>query len=290
VFNLAQFLGELREGLPRLAFDTLTKAKFFRGLGSDYLNVEFGWKPFISDLQDAFSALEGASSVLFGPIGPVHRSRAAGDVYDQRSMSGTSVIPIMSTQNGLLQSSPLYRDFFKEFGSISGSTATTGNMTGMGTASFRSTLKTWFEGEFMLLPKAGFNPANYLDRLRSLMSTDITPALLWELSPWSWLVDWFLHIGDAIEAAQTATSNRIVSSYAYAMSEYEAVNAILLSNIAASGSRVYEGHKTTITQWTTLHRRRLRANPFGYSVNPTGSLNAGQWAILAALGFTKAGR
>lgn len=143
----------------------------------------------------------------------------------------------------------------------------------------------------MYLPKAGFNPDSYLDRLTALMNTDITPSVLWELSPWSWLVDWFLHIGDAIQANETASSNQILSSYAYAMSELDATNGAVFSDIrSASTARVYDGPKTAVTQWRTLHRRRLRANPYGYSVNPTSSLNVGQWAILAALGFTKAGR
>jgi hypothetical protein len=48
-FSLSTFLGELREGLPRLVPDLLTRAKTAKAAGGDYLNVEFGWKPLLND-------------------------------------------------------------------------------------------------------------------------------------------------------------------------------------------------------------------------------------------------
>lgn len=282
-FNVPQFLGELREGLPRLALETFTRANFFRGLGSDYLNVQFGWKPFLSDLRSAFEALTGASTVLFGPIGPVHRYRSAGKQFTSGFNRPTNFV--LSTKTEGFQHFdyvPLKKivDFTSgtQFGFLSAETL----------VSSRTEQRTWFEGDFMYLPKVGFNPDSYLDRLNALMDTEITPSVLWELSPWSWLTDWFLHIGDAINAAETASDSRILSSHAYAMSEDIHVNGILASNIRASStSRVYEGPSSAAHEWTTVRKRRIRANPYGFGVNPTTSLNAGQWAILAALGFTK---
>jgi hypothetical protein len=55
-----------REGLPSLIGASLLKerASFLRGLGGEYLNVQFGWKPLVADLKAAAKAIIDSDDIL----------------------------------------------------------------------------------------------------------------------------------------------------------------------------------------------------------------------------------
>jgi hypothetical protein len=63
VVNLGQFFGELHQ-LPRLPIFLKSRTKHFSDLGSEYLNVEFGWKPFVKDLIAAYKLQQTISARL----------------------------------------------------------------------------------------------------------------------------------------------------------------------------------------------------------------------------------
>ena len=119
------------------------------------------------------------------------------------------------------------------------------------------------------------------------MSTEITPALLWELAPWSWLADWVLHLGDSLRAQEAAMSNRVLTTYAYAMESVEVENHLALSNIRPRYTGSYAGPSHYSCAWTTTSRRRIRANPFGFIGTSASPLTVGQLGILNALSLKK---
>jgi len=294
VFDLGQFIGEAREGLPRFGLELLTKAKTFKGLGSDYLNVEFGWKPFISDLQSAGEALMGATTALLGPRGPLHRLRredveltsSGASVVDTQMAPTTWELCTGNSADAAWQALNTFRGLMTGYSIY---TAGDGNVNLHGNATFseRSVSERWFEGSFSFIPKIGFNPDSYIDRLGQLVKTDITPSTLWELAPWSWLTDWFLKIGNTIAANEVASDNRIVSNYAYAMESREITRGLLFTGLNAQN---YAGSSAVARQWVTTGKRRIRANPYGFKPMTTANLNTNQWLIMAALGLTSAGR
>ena len=279
-FNPGRFLGELREGLPSflpaLMFDRI---KGFKSIGSDYLNVQFGWLPFLNDLRELAKALVFASNGLFGPIGAQHRSYGRPPIVTQGESTGTADLSVVM---GSYYAPTAFQPYL---GSPSLSTTGLRSEYRFGWSEKRT---VWFEGEFVYLPKAGFDPKKYEDRLATLMSTDITPSVLWQLAPWSWLTDWFVNINASLSSAETALSNRILSTYAYAMETVERKHFVELSNIRPkSYFTIYDGPGTHSRVYTTTFKRRIRANPFGFIGNPEINLSAGQQTILAALGLTK---
>lgn len=283
-FSLSTFLGELREGLPRVLPSVLKPSvKRVRDAGSDYLNVEFGWKPLINDLQGMAQALLGASVGLYQPYGAFHRSRKSQPIVNfERAEGGSSAVPI-GYSIGATGLPAKYHAMLENAGS-------TGQSQARGSVSVvrRSEIKRWMEGEFVYLPKADFDRKRYQDRLETLMSVDITPSVLWELSPWSWLVDWFTDIGGSIASMEAAVSNRVVSTYCYAMEQTEtsvSTNAVIFGT--SSSSVIYDGPRTLNHVWKYTRKRRVRANPFGYSGSPDATLNGSQMAILGSLGLTK---
>ncbi len=297
VFNLAQFLGELREGLPRIAIDTLSKGRFFRGLGSDYLNVQFGWKPFLADLQNLGLALASSTSLLTGFTKPIHRRRMTSPLVSSEAGEGKFGVAFGFNPNIGVQPAALVRDSASALTRVPGLVSPGNNtqlMEATGWWSTRTESKMWYEAEYVLVPKIGFNPDSFLDRLEVLISTDITPSVLWELAPWSWLVDWAIKIGDSIAANEAASSNRLLTNYAYAMEESVVTHGTIAKNfVKRPGSSAETPSFTGSTvAWSavTTHKRRIRANPYGFNPVQTSITQPEQWAILGALGLSKSGR
>jgi hypothetical protein len=286
IFDLGVALGELREGLPRFVPDTMKKdLSKFKAIGSDYLNAQFGWIPFLSMVQDFASALAHASTGFVQPVGPYHRSYAPDGTGSTVISSGDGPASIrVGTLHNPVSLQPALTSFGGSPTSQSGFDPA--NATWKFTETVSRTL--WFEGEFVVLPKIGFDPSSYLDRLDAVMKVDITPATLWELAPWSWLFDWFFHLGESFRTSELALNDRILSTYGYAMERSSIYRKLELSNIRqTSTSRPYTGPTKLTSSWETTSLRRVRANPFGFTLNPTTGLSATQKAILGALGLTR---
>jgi len=289
VFDAAQFLGELREGLPTLAIASFkSSARVFQGLGSDYLNVEFGWKPFLNDLINAGKALAGATNLLSGSGERVHRSYGTPTVYTSDiQQSDLSInltdwlghpgqretafgLPLLPLGNGMAPNGSYY--FIRT-----------------------SERRQWFEGEFTNFFRLGFDPSSFLDRLDQLVNVKMTPSVLWELAPWSWLVDWHLRIGDSIRAQELVANDLLVMHYGYAM-EHTVLSELMSIDMSAN-ARTNPG-TSSYTYWPDLpnsisyvsrteYKRRIRANPYGFRTGGTSALSVGQLGILGALGLTR---
>jgi hypothetical protein len=290
VFDAGQFLGELREGLPRIAVDTVKNgARFYKGLGSDYLNVEFGWKPFLNDLINAARALAGATDMLRRQGERVHRR------YGGLPIQSSWELPWSSRSLSNWIGNPGLRSIWNPFPG----SPVTGNGPGPdGAQSYflrTRSVSRWFEGEFSSFYPLGFDPENYFSRLSVLIDGKISPSTLWELSPWSWLVDWYLRIGDSIAANEAAANDLLVMHYGYAMEH--TVQTDLISVDATAVRRTKPSTSSYVywlglpNKWSivskTERKRRLRANPYGFRVGGTSALTQGQLGILGALGLTR---
>jgi hypothetical protein len=283
-FSLAAFTGELREGLPRLTSDFLrSRLKDIRGVGSDYLNVKFGWEPLLADLQKLALNLLSASYGLFRPFGASHRRRVSSIPDEfirwESSESAAQMGVGFTTEFPYLNPPP------SSFTPLS-----TPRVVGRALATRKTVISRSIEGEFVYIPKAGFNPDKYMDRLETLMSVDITPSVLWQLTPWSWLVDWFNDIGGSISSMEAATSNRVLSTYLYAMETTHTTvhrqwTGMKRDNPSFVG--LYYGPDRIVQRNTYVRKRRIRANPFGFTGTPNAALSSDQKAILGALGLTK---
>lgn len=300
IFNLSQFLGELREGLPGLTL--LTKSVFkasignavkatSKNVGKNYVGYQFGIAPLVSDLQKFGQSLMAATAQLTGFCEPIHRRRemvlplVAQATSDSRSVGinwapslsqqalGPQFIPQITREGSFTSGSGMFP--------VAAEVLTSRNVN----------QKMWYEAEYVLVPKIGFDPSSYIDRLETLMNTDFTISTLWELAPWSWLLDWAVKIGDSISSNELATSNRVVTNYAYAMCETEVVESYVARNMrinsANSSTLTYNGPSTYAHSHRLVSKRRIRANPFGFNPVTSSITQSGQWAILGALAAAK---
>lgn len=98
-----------------------------------------------------------------------------------------------------------------------------------------------------------------------------------------------LKIGDALDAAEATANDRLIMHYGYAMEKSVYTTTSSWSNLKSTGTGyTYSGLPSSMTTWRTdVFKRRARANPFGFKAVAPNQLNAGQFAILGALGLSQ---
>lgn len=293
-FNLARSLAELRE-FPRVKLDFLSKSiaewrfqgdkwlqKGANRLGDDSLNILFGWAPLVSDMIGLCKALVSLTNgVIQEPVvtDPLHRTFRGPDDVQTYSTSGTTRSLEYRPASILTDSRILHPGPY---------VASPGPRIAW-SATKRYSRSQWFEASFTKFLPIGFDASNYLQKADLLLNTELTPLSVWQLSPWTWLSDWFVDISSTIAANQAASDKSLISHYAYAMEEtrceifldYEVLPSDTQYSWSASGPT--KGSFVTSTVW----KRRLRANPFGFVPGGPSGLNPFRTAVLAALGLSR---
>jgi len=115
--------------------------------------------------------------------------------------------------------------------------------------------------------------------------TTITPELLYNLIPWSWLVDYFTRVGDLFEALSGGIADRIVFDYAYVMRKVVHDRRIWAHQYMYFSATNTGMVTATYSKVGTL-KSRVGASPFGFGLKEQ-DLTPAQWGILGALGLSR---
>jgi hypothetical protein len=268
VVSLATFFGELREGFPKAIgsdlFRLRPKTAFKRG-SKEYLNWEFGWKPMIADLKKwIFAARHGDK--LWDQFKRDSGRRVRRDYYfpvsktvTETSHSG-SPLPAMALP-GLWQG---------------------GNSTFPYTRRETITRQQWFSGAFTYYADVDLDTEKtwkgHLQRLQKLYGVKITPDVIWNLAPWSWMVDWFTNTGDVITNLSRFSDDHLVMPYGYMMETSIREVEYDMRDVTPTG---YPPMHLT-QKFTTTVKVRRQATPYGFGLD-LDDLTSRQKAIIAAL-------
>jgi len=271
--SLSQFVGELKEGIPRVAISSLkTATNDFRKIGSGYLGLQFGWIPFLKDIINLCESVRDSNKIVQQFVrdsGRQVRRHWQGESQNYISFGG-----IVDTGHQPLANIPS-----ELYNSVTGPLSLTTEVQE----------DVWFSGAYVYYVPGGSDITSRFNRYaryaNRILGSDVTPELLWELAPWSWLVDWVSDVGYVVSNQQALHTDGLVLRYGYLMRHRTVTNTYKLS-----GLRFKRGSPTSCTiSLTTESKQRVRATPYGFGVD-TGSWNPQQWAILGALGATKAPR
>lgn len=286
--SLATMLGELKEKLPSLAGQTIArKGARPSSAGGEYLNVEFGWKPLIGDIEQLAKNVADVSKIISQfrrDSGKPIRRRAHLDQTVERSIVAAEALVL-----------PMPR---------MNATDVSGFFFGTGPSTVYDVFDehvndVWFSGAYSyhlseahdFLGKVG----EYEQLANQLLGTRITPETIWELTPWSWLLDWFGDFGTFVSNVSLLSGDSTVLRYGYVMHKTVSTRhrnvSGLLSN--AYGQPIVDRfgqHATTPSsisaRWEVTTKQRTRATPYGFGLN-IAEFTPRKWAILAALGLTK---
>lgn len=269
-------LAELyREGLPKAVGASLWKLRLddiVKGAGDDYLNVAFGWNPLVSEIRNFAYGLDNASKL----IRQFHRD--SGRVVRRRY----SMPPVKSVESIVYQDNTTPHTLSSFPGMYK-----TGSPKGKVIRIRTKTKRVWFSGAFTYHSgMETYRPAAVMESLgydaRRLLGLELTPTMLYNLTPWSWAADWVSSLGDVISNLESQQRYGLVMPYGY-----------LMEHIVTRDSYVWGGvnplvNDPPITPLTLVTETKLRrpANPFGFGLT-WASLDDTQKAILAALGISK---
>lgn len=272
--SLSTMLAELkREGLPDLPMRNfaLMKGSSAKTIGGEYLNLTFGIAPLIRDLDKILKAVVQSSKIV------QQMQRDSGRVV-RRGFSFPVQQELIASSRVRYNQYPLH-----SYDPINSS-------SGWLLSETTRTTEMWFSGAYTYYLDPGkdiVGKAKMYEQLANkLLGTRITAATLWELSPWSWLADWFANVGDNITVASAFQSDGLTLKYGYIMRKVTAqtMHSFALDSLP-SGKPSLASH--VIARSTTKQRRK--SSPYGFGLQ-TESFSDRQWAILGALGLTKAPR
>jgi len=271
------------EGIPTLpGIQTWRqRTEFLKGLGSEYLNYIFGWAPLKDEVESVVSAARQHRDLLSqyhrGEGSNTHRtyefpSNSSESVGETSNPSEWSGLPWSWTDN-----------------------------VGTRRVHLVNSTRRWFEGCFTYgLPSQTDSWGKALgfgSDADQLFGLALSPDILWELTPWSWAVDWFSNAGDVINNVTNFGLAGLVMRYGYMMEEsIEKVYAegsgpsLVVLNLKSQKKGEFSESRASSGAWScgyeTVTKRRVPASPFGFSVGWEG-LSPTQLAITAALGITR---
>ncbi len=277
--DLAVALAELRsegipEGIGSSTWQARTNAaRIAQATGKDWLAYQFGWLPLIGDMRKTADAIKHSREYLE----QFHRD--AGKPI-RRSVTFPAVESHKHLRSGsgyLLRAAPS-TEWDQCF--------VNSDLSGQYSLHQHDYSRVWFTGCFSYASSTDESAIGKLKRLEQdvnhLFGSRLTPEVVWNLTPWSWLSDWTNSIGTNISNASALQSDGLVLRYGYLMS-----TSIRDRVMTVTGPRLNGGltGPYAATLRTTV-KRRTKATPYGFGLNPN-AFTARQWSILGALGLSR---
>jgi hypothetical protein len=303
--DLLVSLAELiSEGFPSLLGEAIIKPSLKKGrhqtikaLGGEYLNVVFGFGPMLSDAKSIYNTVQKIDTIVEQWIRdngrPVRRRRRVTLPVEATNLSHSTLLGgnlgCVWYTPGATSSDPFtVGSQFGNPGSDGGKLTQTGQIIVDEDISFSSQFTydlsklrlSWGSNEV-----SDQNPdlRSYLGlHALGLSPTDLSFVTLWNLIPFSWLVDWFTNIGDLFDNFRAFQTAGLVCDYAYITST-ATKKMFLTSQLFKPG--YYDIAGTINARQKQV--RRLKATPYGFDFK-FQSLNNSQLGIMAALVSNKA--
>jgi hypothetical protein len=268
VADLATFIGELRnDGLPSLPSRQLLKELELRNLGGEYLNVVFGILPSLKDLKKFAEAYKESDKIL------AQLRRDSGKIVRRRYSFPDTVETVED--------------------SVTPNTACNvgSNLAVTGTRRIKTTVtrKTWFSGAYTYYLPKGDSPLDkynmFMAEANKLLGVRNLVDAYWNITPWSWALDWFANTGDVVHNLNAFANDGLVLRYGYMME-----TTIIESTYTWDGG-IYTGNGTIAPisvreVFRKTYKKRRKATPFGFGLSFDG-FSPRQLAIIAALGISK---
>lgn len=292
--GFSQFAAELRD-LPGMLS---TSAKGFReawytfggkdgpvvmqpkSAANHFLNHNFGWVPFINDLYKFFDVYQNSEKYIQDAIRNngmlVRRRRVLRDSFNETVVSKMDTYDMEPILHGL------YPGLFMPQ-VVNGNT-----VYGRSEVKIIDNDKIWAEGVFTQY-RPEFDPDlltfpsewSNIKRLLTLYGARINPAVVWRITPWTWLIDWFFGVGRNIEIATSTIEDSVCARYAYLMRHRD--------RKVVQNNTVYFASGAVNVSWSRqleTKQRQSMLSPYGFRV-AWDSLSPKQLAILGAIGITR---
>jgi len=252
--NLSVSIAEiLREGLPKKLGSSLRKGFTARHAADEFLNYTFGWSPILADLRQLALVL------------PEMEDKMKQIIRDNRRTVRRRLEPVTVTTD------ESWNHMAYVFGS--GGAVPQHNRLGLCEHAVTRTNTTWFSAAYFYDLPSLTEVTDRFAQMRMVLGLNVDAQTIWNLIPWSWLVDWVVPVSPILQNLSVMARNNVRIQRAYIMVHSRKTET------ATNGS-----FSATLSMET---KQRDRASPWGFGVKST-DLSATQLAILASLGLSRA--
>jgi hypothetical protein len=252
--------------------DDLRKAP--KDLAADFLNYQFGWKPFVRDVVNVCDVVINLEKHIEDTV---RRNNAWQKRYWEEEVVSSS--SLVHSEGGLANSriTPIQgSDWWQPW--------TTNYKVYRESAS-----QVWYEGVFKFYRpefdaglESGYPALRKARQTISLLGGNITPKVLYDVMPYTWLAGWFSNIGENLQMLQDQISGQVAAKYMYVMKKSHEQYRYVTSSQAWDGKFVtLEAHRRF-----ELLCRVQSMGALDFSLK-SPILTGTQLAILGSLGLTR---
>ncbi len=271
--SLLTSAGELYfDGIPLLPRVAKWRTETLKALSDAHLSVQFGWLPIKADIENYVKQVKNFDRIL---------KEADASSQMRRIKVGHSW--------------PEDQETVTTEEAITTRIWSSGNDSGNPAKTFVSKTRkrrTWFEAEYIQFPPVSSRQRSkfeeYAHKADVLLGLQLTPEVVWNLSPWTWLVDWFTDAGDIVSMVSQSIFDGLVMSNGYVMSHHQLRTEAYRPGPVPYGPKpsvlLYSGGDRTITLYET--KKRFVSVPY-FGFGSVGDLSNRQLSILAALGISR---
>ena len=286
--DLGIFAGESRE-IPRMlkttaegfgdlfrqTYGNLTSPCMGKKVANHWLNHQFGWVPFANDISKFINlAVDGRAALQRTIDHNGHWLKRKGPIGFSDSDIVETLVATATDGKYIYPPNPEPLVFNMQ---LNGQSASTSKIY------LCKSTRSWFSGAFRYWIPSFAEPDKALNTMQNylrLYGARVSPLLVWNLTPWSWLIDWYTNVGDNISNFQSISQDNMAAAYAYVMQEKlcEYLNRTTLH--LKVGPVSPEWRRGAIT------KTRRHASPYGFTTD-FSNFSSYQWSILTALGFSR---
>lgn len=265
-FQALNAIYELRE-VPGMLRQRFLKDGLY-SIPNYWLALQFGWKPLLADIRNfvltQINAQDRLKQLLRDNGRPVRRKVILFDKTVSESRASGSQIVV--TQPGLVT------QYYPKPGVYSLHT--------------RDYDRGWASARFRYWLPDG--PRDVLWRAKmmaKIFGLYPSPSVVYNALPWTWLLDWFVNIGDMLENMEAGVADRLAADYFYVMRSRGGVQTQEVTQyFQRQSGEVISVSGSSQTEWS--HKARSIGDPFGWNT-PSNNLSGMQLSILGALGMSR---
>lgn len=242
-----------------------------KNVADNFLNVQFGWVPFIKDISQLWDVTQNAESYLAQQVKDnnqwVRRHRTEKVIENDELLATyytrkvEPLLPADLYQPGVsMESREIHRTY----------------------------TRVWYEGAFKYYrpeldethPDSKSKWGNMM-KMMNLYGLRLSPAIIWKATPWTWLIDWVSNVGDVIQRASDWGLDGVVSKYMYLMHHIRHDQILQVDMPLRGGVQ-----KMSFNRFAEVKSRRGASSSFGFDLTPS-QLSGRQIGILGALGISR---
>lgn len=281
IANLSIALLELKnDGLPSLFGSSIWKsqAKSLRktssAAGSEYLNLQFGWAPLISDVQKTFEAAQKADALIAQYKKDDGQLVRRGYKFPIEDTVEVTTIPynVPPGHTGVYSLGRYHDSTYPKTHVLTRNRNIVRNIYFKGAFTYHLPTSTGLWGKI----------ESKAMEARKLYGLTLDPSVVWNVMPWSWAADWAVNYGDLISNISAMQSDGLVMPYGYIM-EHTIVTDTYTADLSAAGL----GSQSV--SFITETKKRLPASPFGFGLI-WKDFSPYQLSIMSALGLNRGSR